>query len=422
VASALLVRLTRQELARRGLLPGRTVADGSGALDEAAPATSPTVPHAAPRVPSRMPSCVTKPAGALVPPVVPTLGEATVALAPKRSLLTWVAERWGLVPLLEVGRGVGRLQVELPDDPMLAALLRATDPDDAITRWQRLERFVHSRHRIERVDPASDPVGAASAGAAHARAHGAASEAAFGAASGGAAGEVVRLIRHAGPPGLPPSPAEDALVLGVLAELCRRSGAARLAVTLVGPDGREHRILADDHFTDAPPDWPALPGATGCWRFAWWPTRNPPADAASAGRRAVAAWSAPGALPAADRVPTDDLSRERPLVAQLIAVVAADLCRAWTLADVARVLAAAGPSFAPRTLQRRLAAAGATFPGVVRAARVAAAGRMLAERRLALGVIGFACGFADQPHFTRQFKRQLGLTPAAYRRVFARTG
>jgi transcriptional regulator GlxA family with amidase domain len=77
-----------------------------------------------------------------------------------------------------------------------------------------------------------------------------------------------------------------------------------------------------------------------------------------------------------------------------------------------------GPSLAPRTLQRRLAEAGATFPGVVRSARVAAAGRLLAETRVAPGVVAFACGFADQPHLTRQFKRQTGLTPAAYRRAF----
>ena len=73
-----------------------------------------------------------------------------------------------------------------------------------------------------------------------------------------------------------------------------------------------------------------------------------------------------------------------------------------------------------RTLQRRLGALGATFPGVVRAARAAAAGRLLAESALPLGAVGFACGFADQPHFTRQFRRQTGMTPAAYRRAFGR--
>ena len=37
-------------------------------------------------------------------------------------------------------------------------------------------------------------------------------------------------------------------------------------------------------------------------------------------------------------------------------------------------------------------------------------GRGLAE-------IAFACGFADQAHFTKQFKKRVGVTPAQYRRV-----
>jgi AraC family transcriptional regulator len=31
-----------------------------------------------------------------------------------------------------------------------------------------------------------------------------------------------------------------------------------------------------------------------------------------------------------------------------------------------------------------------------------------------LGVIALRCGFADQAHFTREFKRIVGLTPARY--------
>jgi AraC-like DNA-binding protein len=33
--------------------------------------------------------------------------------------------------------------------------------------------------------------------------------------------------------------------------------------------------------------------------------------------------------------------------------------------------------------------------------------------------IALAAGFADQPHFTRSFKRITGLTPTDFRRVFA---
>jgi AraC-like DNA-binding protein len=223
----------------------------------------------------------------------------------------------------------------------------------------------------------------------------------------------VLVVRHVGPPGEPPTPAEDALVLGVLVALCRYVGARELTVSLLGVDGAQA----------AHPDARRLPGAArrvghpgalAMWRFAW-------CEHAPRGR-GVRAAAAAGSSPAPTRhdgpvpvAPPD----ERPLATRLAAVIATDLARSWTLATAARALdRAGGPSLAPRTLQRRLAADAATFPGVVRSARVAAAGRWLADGALALGVIGFACGFSDQAHFTRQFRRQTGLTPAAYRRAF----
>ena len=33
--------------------------------------------------------------------------------------------------------------------------------------------------------------------------------------------------------------------------------------------------------------------------------------------------------------------------------------------------------------------------------------------------VGYMCGFADQAHFTRQFKRHTAMTPALYRSEFA---
>jgi transcriptional regulator GlxA family with amidase domain len=43
---------------------------------------------------------------------------------------------------------------------------------------------------------------------------------------------------------------------------------------------------------------------------------------------------------------------------------------------------------------------------------------MLARTTRSFGAVGFACGFADQPHLTRIFRRRTGLTPAAWRRAF----
>jgi AraC-like DNA-binding protein len=34
-----------------------------------------------------------------------------------------------------------------------------------------------------------------------------------------------------------------------------------------------------------------------------------------------------------------------------------------------------------------------------------------------LPAVGFVCGFSDQAHFTREFRRRVNLTPGAYRAI-----
>lgn len=311
-ASALLVALVRSELARRGLGPA-----SPGAL---------------------------------------AVTEATVQLATKRDLLARTAAAHGLLPLMEVGRGLSRL----PVDPVLAALTAAVDPHDAIARWQRLERFLHSRHRLVVEE----------------------------------AGERHLVLRHAGPEGAaPPESPEDALILGVVAELCRHSGATDLRIAVVAPGGAEHRVLEDGRFAEPPV---LGPGAMGRWRMAWTVLE-------------------PVAHEHRDEVPGGDGAVRSGTVGMVTAAVGGDLGRRWSLSTLARLLA-----LSERTLQRRLAGVGTTVPALVRSVRVTAAGRLLVETDHDLATVGFACGFPDQPHFTRLFKRQTAMTPAAYRRAFAR--
>jgi AraC family transcriptional regulator len=47
--------------------------------------------------------------------------------------------------------------------------------------------------------------------------------------------------------------------------------------------------------------------------------------------------------------------------------------------------------------------------------RVNRARQLLADRKLSLADIAFACGYADQSHFARFFKRFVGVTPGKYR-------
>jgi AraC family transcriptional regulator len=63
---------------------------------------------------------------------------------------------------------------------------------------------------------------------------------------------------------------------------------------------------------------------------------------------------------------------------------------------------------------------GCTVGAYVRRQRVALACRHLTDSDAPLADIALLTGFADQSHFTRTFKRQIGLTPAAYRKMMTR--
>jgi AraC-like DNA-binding protein len=262
---------------------------------------------------------------------------ALVPLEAKRRLLAEVAEQHGLLPLLRVGLS---LPVS-PPDPAISALAAAGTPRDLLERWNRLERFLHSRHRVV----------VTGAGAHH------------------------LVAEHAGPPGAPPEPAEDVLILGVLTALLAAIGARGLTATLDG-------LVA---YTDGVFTAPPAGHATACWRFGW-----------------SSLAPAAGETGAATAVPRR--------------VLAGNLARRWTLAGLAAEL---GTS--TRSLQRRLAAHGG-FTGLLGAVRAEAAAKLLLHTGHPLGIVGFACGYADQPHFTREFRRRTAMTPAVYRSAFADAG
>jgi AraC-like DNA-binding protein len=175
-------------------------------------------------------------------------------------------------------------------------------------------------------------------------------------------------------------PGEDALILGILAALARLSGATGLSAAFV-IERRDVPILCPHGWVEPP-----LLRDTSVWAIAW------------------EEETAPAPLPAATG---DDL------VSRIRGLIAADLGRVWSLRDLASAL-----GVSPRTLQRRLTTAGTSLRDLTAAARVEAAAGMLAETKRSLGAIGFVCGFADQPHLTRAFRRRTGLTPAAWRRAF----
>lgn len=238
-------------------------------------------------------------------------------------------------------------------EPLHRALVGARDPHEFLLRWQRLERHVHARHRVVAL----------------------------------AVGPRRLMLQHQALPGVAaPLAAESVAVLGVWIGALQAVGTAGLRVRL----GRQPVIGpgASARWTDGPVQH---------WRLDW---------TASAGVRAADDGGATADLP-----PLADM-------AWPWAEPAAGLAR-WLAQDPAgspRIAnAAAALGLPPRTLQRHLAQAGSSFTALLGEVRVRLAAAWLVQAASPLAEIGFACGYADQAHFTREFTRRAGLSPARFR-------
>jgi AraC-like DNA-binding protein len=277
---------------------------------------------------------------------------ARVALSDKRALVSHLHHSVGGTALLRMGEAIH----SAPDEPALLALAMARDPFDLIARWQRLERFVHSRHRVD-IECAS--------------------------------GHALQLRHRSLDPTQAPTPGEDLLIFGLLVALLNRMGTACLRAR-----------FADE------PGWRWTRGAwrhskasvqTSRWQIEWktqaTPSPQRPAHTAAIASRASSETAASAA-------------------AQLLA---ADPGHAWNLAGLAQEL---GTS--PRQLQRQLQAQQLSFSALLSQARVTQAAKRLVATAQSAAEIGYACGYADQAHFNREFKRHTAFTPLAYRQHFAR--
>lgn len=287
----------------------------------------------------------------LAPPLAVDATGATVALDAKRALLRHAVQVGGMQCLALLGRGLHRFTHE----PSHRALASARDARDLFERWARLERYIHSRHRVQ--------VQAINDGEARLR-H-------------------VSLRAEA-----PPHPAEDLVVLGVLVaflEACGHRGLVAWAgAAQVYPDG----------------DAAALAGAMAngtshAWRIEWAAHVQPTTIEGAAPHRLAPDEAWPEGVKALfDR-----------LVARLPAAPGMD----ELAAELGR---------ARRSLQRELQQQGTGFRPLLAEARYRAAGWWLLQGGTALAEVGFLCGYADQSHFTREFRLRSGMTPGDYRRDF----
>ncbi len=292
------------------------------------------------------------------PPPLPTSpASATVPLDLKRSVVQSAVAQGGLACLPLLGRGLHALAPE----PTHLALTVGQEAPSLFQRWQRLERYIHSRHRTRLLE----------------------------------VGEGWALLRHVHRDGGPPPlPAEDLVVCGVLAALLEANGLSQVAAEAGGfvlfptPDASRVLELVSS-------------GATATWRFTWGP--------------AVQKKTQPGAASGQEKAKPDLMPAQWSALARAVAKeMLRQLPEAVPLGELAALL-----GMAPRSLQRALAAEGLNITGLAGELRFRLAGWHLTHAQLSMAETGFICGYADQAHLTREFQRRMGLTPAKYRSLFA---
>jgi AraC-like DNA-binding protein len=296
------------------------------------------------------------------PPAGAAASGARVPLDAKRALVEAAVAQGGLACLPRLGAGV-RAGTH---DPVHRALVSACDGADLIARWRRLERYIHSRHRTEAVAVATGRA-------------------------------VLRHVSTAA--GEAPSAAEDLVVLGVICALLAAVGAEDVRATLDGvpvvPEADETALRRL-----------AARGGTATWTLAWRDPPPRPLRRGPAGRRRTE-----------PRVPADlcDALDWPPPARRVAARLLADPLAPRTVDAAARALGTSR-----RSLQRTLAADGLTWSELVAQTRLRVAGWWLIETDRPIAEIGFLAGYADQPHFTREFGRRIGLAPGRYREQFGR--
>lgn len=278
---------------------------------------------------------------------------ATVSLDFKRDIIQEVIRQSGPQCLVTLGQGIH----DFAHEPTHRALCLASSPQELIERWQRLERYIHSRHRTEQVNANRDSL----------------------------------TVRHVALSGFPaPSAYEDLVVAGVLAALIELIGASGLQLMIdrvpVYPTCSLDELLSL-----------SAEQTTAEWTFVWRSiTRQP---------HAYPLAESPAAL----------ISHEPwPEIAKRVFVAfASDPMAPPDLKELA-----SGLSTSARSLQRALALAGLSYSTLLGQSRLRLASRALLESTTSIAEIGLLCGYADQAHFTREFGSRVGLTPARYREAF----
>ncbi len=270
----------------------------------------------------------------------------------KRDLLAAAYEGGGAALILDLGQDLKHVGF----DPIVHVLLNSRTPLIVAEKWERFERYTHSTNRLELIPDGS---------------------AAF-------------LTQRYKVTGEATHPAEDLLMLGVMTSLLEMIGATGVSVLLTPEKGQPLTLLQDGQIMVGAEK---LVSSTALGRIEW---------------QGFTPHASLAAEP--DRLVVYGGNEDEPVTGAIAHLIASDVARGWTWPLISAELGQP-----VRSLQRSLSKEETSLSELVRAIRVREACRLLEAGQLSLTQIGFWCGFSDSAHFSRDFKKSLGMPPSVYR-------
>ena len=307
----------------------------------------------------------------LASPAQAWLKSAQVPLDAKRQIVTQVLSQRGWIGVLKLGMGVH----DVHGEALMHYLLCNRTPMYVFNAWLRLERYTHSRHRIQlKPLPSEEDKGL----------------------------DGVEMHHHSLISALPPSPAEDIVVLGVLLGLVDRMEWGELAFRWQAdrPWQNWTQVSEQPQSIDETLHRVIKGKATAHWQICW------------AQKDTSSNEKLLGIAPVDPDVSQlhSELGPWSAKVAQwLVQQLNTFAVETTKIDDAAHHLGVSA-----RSLQRQLQAEGLRYVDVLGHVRTNLAAFRL-KGAASLSEIGFVCGYTDQAHFCREFKRRVGMSPLQFR-------
>lgn len=241
---------------------------------------------------------------------------------------------------------------KMPDNPLSFAMIRTTSVDCVMDRFFKLQKYFHSKHRLQLLRREKNMV----------------------------------EMQHVSTTTEKPRIYEDLLLGGLMAGILSQYGCTNLRL-----DFNDKNIIKDGHVNT-----PFVPDPdSSIFIICWDDIIRPDIGQIEVETTKMGAFIA---------------TAKRTYSARIERCIAEDPIRKWSVARMAKEFC-----LSSRSLQRRLTEEGTSYRDCILAARCRCAIYYMTEESENLTAVGFLAGFSDAAHFSREFKKNMGLLPSNFK-------